>query len=213
MNQKRDPEKKNGLFIPTRQATAYTSFALSLLGAVFMAGYFFGKQHMIDQCVTKIEHDSFADQISASLCSLYDQELESLFVQKEAELLDDSIELDSLPVISENAQFDAPEMVVADCSQVIEEPALPEAPISSPEHYAQLIGYGTQKAADQFAQRLQKKGIPAVVKIRKSQTAQGKKSTWYQVVTEPFSDKHALEQLVQRIAKDEKIQGIQLVSC
>lgn len=199
MNQKRDPEKKNGLFIPTRQVTAYTSLALSLLGVVFMAGYFFGKKHMVDQFVAKIEQDSFADQISASLCSLYDQELEPMVVAQ----LDEEISPESLSTLPEE------QIPVALNKQ--EESVPDEALLGG--HYAQLIGYGTQKAADKFAHNLQKKGIPALVKTRKSQTAQGKQSIWYQVVTEPFTDKNALEQLAQRVAKDENIQGIQIVSC
>ncbi len=181
MNLKKDPKKKNGLFIPTRQATAYTSFALSIVGVVFMAGYFFGKQQMIDQLVTKIEQDSFADEAAASLCSLYDPDLLSV---PAVEKKDDVVLVDT----------ESEPRVVA-------------------EYYAQLIGYGTQKAAETFAQKLVKNGIPALVKTRKSQTAQGKETVWYQVVTEPFSDKNALETLTQGIAKSEKIQGIQIISC
>ena len=87
MNKKRDPEKKSGLFIPIRQATAYSSLAFCLLGVVFMAGYFFGKNHMVDQFVARIEEDSFADQISASLCSLYDQEPQLEVVAQQQEIL------------------------------------------------------------------------------------------------------------------------------
>lgn len=181
MNQKKDPKKKNGLFIPTRQATAYTSFALSIVGVVFMAGYFFGKQQMVDQLVSQIEQSSFADEACSSLCTLYDPEL-----------------------LSPHSLSKQSDVVLGEAKN---EPEL------GAEYYAQLIGYGTQKAADTFAQKLVENGIPALVKIRKSQTAQGKETVWYQVVTEPFSDKAALEDLTQRIAKSEKIQGIQIISC
>jgi hypothetical protein len=185
MNHKKDSKKQNGLFIPIRQATAYTSLVISLLGVVFMAGYFLGKQQVVDQFVARIEQDSFADQISASLCSLYDPEL----LSPDAPQKEESKQSELIVVESETD----PELIS--------------------EYYAQLIGYGTQKAADIFAQSLIEKGIPALVKTRRSQTANGKETVWYQVVTEPFLDKSALEQLTHRIAKSEKIQGIQIVTC
>ncbi len=196
---KKDSKNKDGLFIPTRQVAAYTSLALSVLGAVFMSGYFFGKKHMADEFVLKVEHDSFADQISASLCALYDQELESDFLQQDTAIHSES------PLMA-HQELKADSAVEVDRNGV-------ENPEVSTSYYAQLIGYGTQKAAEQFAQKQKAKGICVSVKTRESQTAQGKKTTWYQVVTEPFADRQALDQLAQRIARDEKIEGIQVVSC
>ena len=79
--------------------------------------------------------------------------------------------------------------------------------------YAQLIGFGTSPAAHRFAQRLQKKGLAVAVKTRYSKTPKGSEVTWYQVVTEPSNDRHALEQMVDQISRAEHLTGARIVSC
>ncbi len=208
MDRKNDNEK-NGLFIPTRQVSACVALAISLLSVVFMTGYFFGKKQMVDQFVVKAEQDSFADQIYASLCALYDQDSESITTMAQRDktpivIQEEAIEKKASAVIQpEKSDIPTQVSIVADSDRGV----------SSLQYYAQLIGYGTKKAADSFVQKLQKKGVPALVKIRRSQTAQGRKTTWYQVVTKPFSDRKALELLTQSIAHDEKIKGIRVIAC
>jgi hypothetical protein len=201
--------EKNGLFIPTRQVTAYVSLVVSVLFMVFISGYFLGKKQIVDQFVVKVEQDSFADQIYASICTLYDQNAESseMRVQRdnnsffESELSQKEV---SPAIISSLEQLDKEETSLMNNS-VMED--------SVSGYYAQLIGYGTKKAADAFVQKLQKKDIPVLIKNRKSKTAQGRIITWYQVVTTSFSDRGELELLTQRIARDEKVKGIQICSC
>jgi len=181
MNQTKDPKKKNGLVIPVRQLSSLTALAISGIGVIFMGGYFLGKQHAAFEYVARIEQDSLADHMSASLCSLYDPELLT------------------------------PHVAIHDAGNASAQMLQPEHDAS--QYYAQLIGYGTQKAADAFAEKLVENNIPVSVKTRKSRTASGKERVWYQVVTDPFSDKQALEALTKRIAQAEKIDGIQIVSC
>ncbi len=209
MDQKNDTEKK-GLFIPTRQVSALVALAISLLGVVFMAGYFFGKKQMVDQFVVKAEQDSFADQIYASLCALYDQDSESIATMGQRNeipiaIQEEAVEKEDVSVIRPEKKSDA----IAQVSVVAD----PDPKVPSTHYYAQLIGYGTKKAADSFVQKLQKKGVSALVKTRRSQTAKGRKTTWYQVVTKPFSDRKALESLTQSIAQNEKIKGIRVIAC
>ncbi len=204
MDRKNDNEK-NGLFIPTRQVSAFVGLAIFLLCVVFVSGYFFGKKQMVDQFVVKAEQDSFADQIYASLCALYDQGPEAPVAQRD----EIPIAIQEKTVKKENsagAQSEKKSDAIPQVSIVVDS-------ISSTQYCAQLIGFGTKKAADNFAQKLQKKGIFALVKIRKSQTALGRQTTWYQVVTKPFSDRKALELLTQSIAHDEKIKGIRIIAC
>jgi uncharacterized protein YaaN involved in tellurite resistance len=78
---------------------------------------------------------------------------------------------------------------------------------------AQLIGFGTSRAAQQFADRLQNKNMPVRVDERHSKTAQGKKIIWYQVTTEPFNDKQELLTFVEKIKKEERLKDIRIVSC
>ena len=78
---------------------------------------------------------------------------------------------------------------------------------------AQLIGFGTLRAAHQFVERLQQKNMPVRVQERHSKTAQGKEVIWYQVTTELFNDKQELTAFVERIKKEERLKDIRIVSC
>ena len=203
MDQKNKNEK-NGLFIPNRQVAAYVSLAISLLCVVFMAGYFFGKKQIVEQFVVKAEQDSFADQIYASLCTLYDQDAEPLETMVQTDGMFSTMHEEMQEKVdSTRIPLEKSEEPIGD-SDLIN---------PSPRYYAQLIGYGTKKAADSFVQKLQNQYTPVLVKSRKSKTAQGRTITWYQVVTKPFSDRDALESLTQHIAHDEKIKGVQIFSC
>ena len=85
---------------------------------------------------------------------------------------------------------------------------------SSPEeYYAQLIGFGTFRAAHKFVDRLKQKDMPVEVKERHSRTAQGKEIIWYQVVTEPFQQRDDLVAFVDTIKKEEKLHDIRIVAC
>jgi septal ring-binding cell division protein DamX len=141
----------------------------------------------------------------ASLCALYDQDSESI-AQRETPITiqEEAGEKEDITGIHSEKKSDAIEVnSIADS----------DTSVPSTQYYAQLIGYGTKKAADSFAQKLQRKGVSVLVKIRRSQTAQGRKTTWYQVVTKTFSDRKALESLTQSIAHDEKIKGIRIITC
>jgi hypothetical protein len=85
----------------------------------------------------------------------------------------------------------------------------------SPEqlYKAQLIGFGTMRAAHQFADRLQQKNLPVRVQERHSKTAQGKEVIWYQVTTELFNDKKELMAFVEKIKKEERLKDIRIVTC
>ena len=86
--------------------------------------------------------------------------------------------------------------------------------ISDEQWYkAQLIGFGTSRAANQFVERLQQKNLPVRVQERHSKTAQGKEVIWYQVTTELFNDKHELMVFVDKIKKEERLKDIRIVAC
>jgi septal ring-binding cell division protein DamX len=97
----------------------------------------------------------------------------------------------------------------------VEQASAEESEVVGPnaEYFAQLAGFGTARAAQQFAQRLLRKEIQVVVKKRQSRSARGKFVSWYQVVTEKFDDRDQLEALVQRLEKEEKLKGVHIVSC
>lgn len=81
------------------------------------------------------------------------------------------------------------------------------------KYYAQLIGFGTLRAAERFVDRLQQKNMPVKVVERHSKTAQEKEIIWYQIVTEHFDNKDDLIACVQKIKVEEKLNDIKIVSC
>lgn len=81
------------------------------------------------------------------------------------------------------------------------------------QYYAQLIGFGTLRAAERFVDRLQQKNMPVKVVERHNKTAQEKEIIWYQVVTEHFDNKDDLIACVQKIKVEEKLNDIKIVSC
>ncbi len=93
--------------------------------------------------------------------------------------------------------------------ELAESPVRPEPK----QHYAQLIGFGTSRAADRFVDRLQQKNIPVKVVERHSKTVQGKEIIWYQVVTERFSKKDDLVAFTQKIKNEERLNDIRIISC
>ena len=71
-------------------------------------------------------------------------------------------------------------------------------------YIALLAGYGTQRAAQQFVQNLEKKGIKAEVKKRVSTNSKEKRA-WYQVVTQKYGNRSELADLVERLKREEHI--------
>ncbi len=74
---------------------------------------------------------------------------------------------------------------------------------------AELIGFGTRKAAEAFISRIDD---PLEIRHRSSVTPKGKKITWYQVVTKDYADRDELIAMVDRIAKQEKIKGTRIIT-
>lgn len=215
--------RADGLFMPSRHASVAVAFVLLVFFMSFMGGYFLGKKHVIDEFVAKVEQDSFADQIYTSLCLLSDQDPELMRAShdeaaEEVESAHESSAVQDAVVLSHaepasslesgllSAQAEATRATGSDDLSDHREPG-------DKAYYAQLIGFGAEQTAQKYAQRLNKKNIPVSVRERESVSGKGKKRTWYQVVTRAFGERSRLEELVDRIAKEEKIKGIQIVAC
>ena len=182
--------KEQGLFVPVRQLSFVVAGILLILFASFMAGYFLGQRQVVEQFTQQVHHDSFGDQIYASLFSL---ELQNEDVQQKMRVVSTDatvLQQNSTPVVSEIKQE-----------------------LTEGSYYAQLVGFGTKKAAERFVQHLVKKNIVSEVKKRISKTAKGKVISWYQVVTPTYSDKVELEALVAKLVKEEKLNDTRIVAC
>ena len=204
MDQKNDNNKqrKSELRLSLRHTTAYSAAAVVLLGITFFGGYFFGKKQMAEQLIMKIDQDSFADQIYSSLCALYDSDksLPGELLVTEGEATEPT----------ETAAL--VDMIATTTKEELATTLEPMNEVNTPSYFAELIGYGTRKAAEQFVQKMNKKAIPVELKERKSVTAQGKKREWYQVVTGLYKNRENLERITDRLAREEKINGIRIVT-
>ncbi len=195
--------RKSELRLSLRHTAAYSAAAVLLLGITFFGGYFFGKKQMAEQFIMKIDQDSFADQIYSSLCALYDGEepvTKGLLV---AENDAATPAKETVPLV---------DMVATTTTEESVSMAEQLGAKSGPSYYAELIGYGTRKAAELFVQKMNKKSISVELKERKSVTAQGKKREWYQVVTGRHKNRENLERITDRLAREEKINGIRIVT-
>lgn len=180
---------------------------------------------------SKLEQESFGDQIYSSMCSMCEtgdveegNEQEEASDSGEPQIQSDTIENkveqsteeNSTEVASNDTAYEVPATALVllqagthGAAQKIEL----EEDEQEAEYFAQLVGFGTAHAAQQFVQRLSRKEIPVMVRKRQSRTARGRFITWYQVVTEKYSDRAELDRLVQRLKKEEKLNDVQIVTC
>ena len=195
-------DKKNiedtykGIFLSNRHASFVVSGALFFSFVVFMSGYFLGQKNAVERFANKVEQESFADQLYSSMCMMHEN--------KDNELNESEEPVVSSAVVAQGEKL----RVQAESSEKIV-----EGPKQNEQYYAQLIGFGAEKTAQQFAQRLHKKHIDVIVKKRISKTSKGKTICWYQVVTQKFMNKDALNVLVDTISDQERLKGVRIVTC
>ncbi len=188
-----------GLFIPNRQLSLAVSGCIAMLFLSFMTGYFFGGQHAAQDFMHHVDHVSFNDQMSASLCALTKEC--TLVSANDESATQNTTDDDSFQECVHN-EIDTVLPIQAQEIKKIEK-----------RYYAQLIGFGTPQAAQRFAKKLESRNIPVQIKKHSSRTAKGKTINWYQVITLPHDDKQQLCDLVEAIQKTEKIQDIRIVTC
>ncbi len=192
----------NCLLLSMRQLSFVVAGSIILLFTTFILGYFWGQKYAVEQFVDKIDNDSFADQISSSLFSL----------QENNTIPEDNMQSADMTTTEQfrcSKEVDQQDIM----THVVHNVIANKPTVSSTSYYAQLIGFGTLRAANRFVNRLQQKNIPVEVKKRISRTVRGKKITWYQVVTKKYSDKSVLEKLVTILKKDEKLKDPCIIVC
>src|SRR5579872_3561499 len=160
-----------GLFIPNRQLSILVALLLFLLLSSFIVGYFFGKKSAIENFSHQASVDIFADQMRTSTLLMTDNggELPSL-----------SNTMDIVNTTQETQNNISPTIIAADNST--HDVVVHNNEEQKTQYYAQLIGFGTEKAAYKFMQKLALKNIETIVKKHVSKTSKGRVSHWYQVV-------------------------------
>lgn len=211
-----------GLCMPSRQVSLVVAALILLSFMLFVGGFFWGQKNAIVAFTHKIEQETFGDQIYSSLCSLCDSEgdVEDPQESSEEEAADSNLsEITTRSIEPGSAQGPDDKSIsdelTAESSheQPQQEVEVEETTVGTQEYYGQLAGFGTARAAQQFANRLQRKEIGAMVKKRQSRSSRGRFVSWYQVVTEKFSDKGDLEALVKRLEYEEKLKDVRIVNC
>ncbi len=208
--------KESGIFLTSRHVSWVVSVIILACFFIFIAGYFLGKKKAVEKFYRKVGQESFSDHIYYSMCSMYDKSdlqqgaegeentsAKVVAVEQDVSSQDTSIAISSTPAIEK----DISSVVESEVSNKIQEEKAPG------HFYAELIGFGTHRAARKFADKLKKENIAVSVKKRKSKTARGKVIVWYQVITQKFSDKNDLIALVDDISAQERLKDVRIVSC
>jgi len=185
VKQKEEKSKEAGFFLPNRELSWVIALALILSFLMFCTGYFWGQRRAVSQFLYKVKEESFADGITYSLYAMGPKELSETdgeIVVAPEESLEELITKEKVVVQSPKTVYAAP-----------------------------LIGFGTLHAANNFAQRVGKTGIPVTVKQRSSKTQRGRKIVWYQAVTNEYEDKSTLEKVIEQVKQNEKIKEIKII--
>ena len=179
-----------GLYMQNRQLSWIVALIILVNFCLFMGGYFLGQKNVVSAFSNKIEQESFSDQIYSSMCSLCDNGE----VEENAEEITDND--DQAPEQTEEQSQtavrapDANMAMAIDAGQIQSHSIVSSADadvdndqqndeepenvnVADTQYYAQLIGFGSVRNAQQFAQKLSRKEIP--VRSKKTSKSHG---TW-----------------------------------
>lgn len=205
---------KQGLFLTNRHLSWALSIVLLFNFFLFMTGYFLGKKHAVDHISYKIDQESLSDHVYSSMYALYDSKAPNTSSDnsepgEEIEIAEGESQTEE-PILDQAIDAAAE---VKSAQDIIEESKnLGSAQAKNHEYYAQLVGFSSQQAAQQFIKKLALRDITAHIKQRQSKTSKGKIVYWYQVITESFTNKEELLKLVDTIKYREKLHDVRIIS-
>jgi hypothetical protein len=182
------------------------SLLLLLVFIAFMIGYFLGVKYTTDEFVTQIRQETLADQLlvssagSAAGASGSEQEPTTVATAPEAESVSGEVMVQTSATV--------PTEIVA---QVV--PPVVTETTQAARYSAELIGFGTKTAAQEFIKRVTTYNpVTLELKERHSKTARGKVIKWYQVVTGKYEQKQELQKQLDTLIKKERLQDIKIVA-
>lgn len=188
----------NAIILEKRTLSQTIVGLLGTLFFVFVAGYYLGKRVASHEFLETIEQETFADRISHSLHTLYAPHKRS-DDQKAAPEQDDQEEADaSTELVGQAALAES----TPDTTTV--------ANTEQPQYVAHLLG-GNLETTQKFSAQLKARGIETKLLKRESKTAGQNVVYWYQVVTERFTDKKKLENVVAQIKKIANLHDTKIV--
>ncbi len=190
------------LCIPRRLIPIVLAVVLFLLFISFALGYFCGVKYTTEQCIVPIQQETLAQQLMVSGVTK-----NSLSVP-DNDSLPENTRIPHEKIITheggsfENAALSAPEECLLNENNAL------------PIHYsAELIGFGTKSAAEEFIKRVATyEAATLELKERQSKTPRGRMIHWYQVITSKYEQKKDLQNLLDTLIKKEHLHDIKIVA-
>lgn len=200
----------NGFYITKREASIATSIIIVLLTISLVVGYLWGQRSTIEEFTNKVVNDSLADQVNYSMYSMYGENS----TNEESEVSKDNNTMEEAPsnVIQDNNSKQTTEHIQSPNVLLKENQTLKEDTKQDIKHFATLIGFGSKSNAQEFVNKLEKKGYNVLLIPRKSKTSKNKTITWYQITTPKFDDKEKLEKVVNEIKKIERLNDVKFMT-
>jgi hypothetical protein len=191
---------QNGIYLSKKQASVTAAILVVLALLLFVGGYFWGKQSVIDGFTQKTSQESFNDQVDylltmQSFAAKNGGVLPELDTEKETKTEELLQSLASVQEVHDSVKSSSKPVEVA-----------PSKATKAYTHYATLAGFSKKASAEQLAQRLKKHNISVEVKTKTSKSASGKsRRTWYQVITKSYESVQEVQQIVDKILTFENI--------
>ena len=200
--------ERDVIYITKKQASIAVVSLTVFCILLFMLGYFWGKQSVIDGFSQKITQYSLTDAAD------YEYIMQNFLDKK-----DDSGSI-TPQVLADEQIVEENEIIHEGSEPIVEQESVTkkeskkdlkkaEKNIQKNKKWsAVLVRFGAKQNAVNFVQRLHDRGIKVVIKARVSKSSSGKnKRTWYQVVTTSFDSKEELEKVIHRIRKIEHLKS------
>lgn len=226
--EKFNADSSDHIMLTKRQVSMIMASMLLLCLFIFIVGFFLGKRTVIEDFSSKVTKEALHDQIDFLLTtqSLQNSQEDDVTIEQDyqASTTEKYPSADGMPMIEDGSvlsdfahdattekdqkSLSPNKKTLAEVSIMPEKKSaehVPSTPNKQHKQYAQLIGFGTKKAAQAFVQRLKKHDISVMVKTVMSKSASGKQRTWYQAITPTYDSEQALHDYVARIKRLEHI--------
>ncbi len=199
---------QNGIFLTKKQASI-TATTLVLLGLLlFVAGYFWGKQSVIDGFAQRTSQESFNDQVDCLLT------MQSYAAKTGNSSNIDSGAEQSVLDVDDQAESIIPQEPIVEDSRSVEvlekanQVASQNSVLKPKKHFATLAGFSKKSLAEQMVARLKKRNIEVLIKTKTGKSSSGKtQKIWYQVVTKSYDSIENVQNILKKILKSEKIKA------
>lgn len=217
-----DNNRNDQLVFDSKQTAWFFSAFLLVLFFVFMVGYFLGRHQAVEQFSHALDQESISDKIYSSLYASYEGKT-GIEIPDTEKIEGDKTEANSIDEVATDEKSITSKIEPAGESvpnnvNVENKPTQVAAPDATTKktpqpsaYYAPLIGFGSQKSALTYVNRLMENGFPVELKLRSSKTAKGRVIRWYQIVTKPFASRNELEKIIATLGKKEHLTNVKIV--